>query len=160
MVRFYTYLEVYLGNLGKSVSLSEFEGNFKNPHQTLKKHLEQFTKAKILKEEKKERLLNFLEKNALFLRLYHELSQFFKDSKILLFGSSVETKDYNDIDLLILSKNKNIKEIIKKFKETYFVKIHLVQTEVKDLTKTLIQEIKKKHIIFNNHEYFMEVLYR
>ena len=184
MVRFYTYLEVYLDNLGKSVSLSEFEGYFKTPHQTIKKHLEQFTKAKILKEEKKERfifyklnlenpitkeylilcekekLLNFLEKNALFSRLYHELSQFFKDSKILLFGSSAETKDYNDIDLLIISKNKDIKQTLSKFSQTYAKKIHPIQTEEKDLTKTLIQEIKQKHIIFNNHEYFMEVLYK
>lgn len=184
MVRFYTYLEVYLGDLSKSVSLSEFESHFKTPHQTIKKHLEQFTKTKILIEEKKERflfyklnldnpltkeylilcekerLLAFLEKNTLFLRLYQELSQFFKDSKILLFGSSTEKKDYADIDLLIISKNKDIKPVLKKFQETYSVKIHAVQTEEKDLTKALIQEIKQKHIIFNNHEYFMEVLYK
>jgi len=184
MVRFYTYLEVYLDDLGKSVSLSEFEGFFKVPHQTIKKHLEQFTNAKILKEEKKrrfvfyklnlenpltneylilcekERLLIFLEKNALFSRLYNELSHFFKDSKMLLFGSSVKTNDYNDIDLLILSKNKEIKQALSKFYQTYAKKIHLIQTEERDLTKTLIQEIKQKHIIFNNHEYFMEVLYK
>lgn len=184
MVRFYTYLEVYLGDLSKSVSLSEFESHFKIPHQTIKKHLEQYTKAKILIEEKKERflfyklnldnsltkeylllcekerLLSFLEKNTLFARLYQELSQCFKDSKMLLFGSSIEKKEYADIDLLIISKNKNIKPIIKKFEETYSVKIHAVQTEEKDLTKTLIQEIKQKHIILNNHEYFMEVLYK
>ncbi|MEK6828078.1 MAG: nucleotidyltransferase domain-containing protein [Nanoarchaeota archaeon] len=184
MVRFYTYLEVYLGDLSKSVSLSEFESHFKTPHQTIKKHLEPFTKAKVLIEEKKERflfyklnldnpltreyllicekerLLSFLEKNTLFARLYQELSQCFADSKILLFGSSTEKKEYSDIDLLIISKNKDIKPIIKKFQETYSVKIHAVQTEEKGLTKTFIQEIKQKHIIFNNHEYFMEVLYK
>lgn len=184
MVRFYTYLEVYLGDLNRSVSLSEFESHFKIPHQTIRKHLEPFTKAKILIEEKrerflfyklnldnpltkeylllceKERLLSFLEKNTLFTRLYQELSQCFADSKILLFGSSAEKKEYADIDLIIISKNKDIKPIIKKFQETYSVKIHAVQTEEKYLTKTLIQEIKQKHIIFNNHEYFMEALYK
>ncbi len=190
MVRFYTYLEMYLGDLSQSVSLSEFESHFKTPHQTVKKHLEQFTKAKILTEEKKERflfyrlnlsnpltkeylllcekerLLAFLEKNTLFSRLYQELSPCFKYSKILLFGSSTEKKEYADIDLIIISKNKgikpiiNIKPIIKKFQETYSVKIHAVQTEEKCLTKTLIQEIKQKHIIFNSHEYFLEVLYK
>jgi len=175
---------MYLGNLNRNINLSEFENYFKTHHQTIKKHLEQFTKAKILQEEKKERflfyrlnlenpltkeylilcekerLLNFLEKNTLFSRLYYELSQFFKDSKIMLFGSSVETNDYEDIDLLIFSKNKEIKQTLRKFNQTYTKKIHLVQTEEKDLTKTLIQEIKQKHIIFNNHEYFMEILYK
>ena len=184
MVRFYTYLEIYLGNLSRSASLSEFESHFKTPHQTVKKHLGTFTKAKVLIEEKKERflfyklnldnpltreyllicekerLLSFLEKNTLFARLYQELSQCFADSKILLFGSSTEKKEYADIDLLIISKNKSISPIIKKFKETYSVKIHIVQTEEKYLTKALIQEIKQKHIIFNNHEYFMEALYK
>ena len=184
MVRFYTYLKVYLNDLNKQVSLSEFENYFKKPHQTIKNHLNQFIKAKILTEEKKERflfyklnlenpltkehlilcekerLIDFLEKNTLFSRLYQELSQFFKDSKILLFGSSTEKKDYNDIDLLIISENKNIKETIKKFEQIYSKKIHVVQTKENGLTKTLIQEIKQKHIIFNNHEYFMEVLYK
>jgi len=184
MVRFYTYLEVYLDDLSKSVSLSEFEGYFKTSHQTIKNHLERFIKAKILLEEKKkrfifyklnlenpltkehlilcekERLLDFLEKNTLFARLYQEFLPCIADSKILLFGSSVEKDDYKDIDLLIISKNKNINVIIKKFQETYSVKIHAVHTKEKYLTKTLVREIKKKHIIFTNHDYFMEVLYK
>ena len=76
----------------------------------------------------------------------------------MLFGSSVETKNYNDIDLLILSKNKNIKQTLHKFEQTYAKKIHIIQTEETGLTKSLIQEVRKKHIIFNNHEYFAEVL--
>ncbi len=79
---------------------------------------------------------------------------------ILLFGSSTEKEEYADIDLAIISKNKNIEPIIKKFQETYSVKIHAVQAEAKDLTKALIQEIRQKHIIFNNHEFFMEALYK
>ena len=108
----------------------------------------------------KERLLDFLENNVLFSRLYTELSDFFNDSKILLFGSSVNQKEYNDIDLLVISKNEQIKSIITKFEQTYSKKIHLIQTEEEYLTKILIQEIRQKHIIFNNHEYFMEMLYK
>lgn len=184
MVRFYTYLEVYLDDLTKKVSLSEFEDYFKTPHQTIKKHLLAFINAKILVEEKKERFLyyklnidnpltmeylivcekerlfEFLEKKTLFLQLYKELSQFFKDAKILIFGSAVEKKDFSDIDLLIISKNRYIKTIIKKFSQTYSLKIHTVQTIEKNLTKTFINEIRKKHIILNNHSYFIEVLYR
>ena len=184
MVRFYTYLEVYLVDVSKQVGLSEFESYFKKPHQTIKSHLNLFIDAKILKKEKKERfvfyrlnlenpltkeylilcekerLLDFLEKNTLFSRLYNELSEFFNDSKLLLFGSSLERKGYNDIDLLIFSKNKNIKQTLHKFEQTYSKKIHMIQTEEQRLTNTLIQEIRKRHIIFNNHEYFMGVLYK
>lgn len=184
MVRFYTYLEMYLNDINRRTTLSEFESHFKIPHQTIKKHLKQFTDAKILKEEKgkrflfytlnkehpltreylilceKERLFNFLQKNVLFSRLYNELSSFFKSAKILVFGSAAERKDFADIDLLVLSKDENIKTIVKQFQETYTTKIHLVQTNEKYLTKTFIQEIRKKHVIFNNHEYFVGVLYQ
>ena len=184
MVIFYTYLEMYLDDLNKSVGLGEFEKHFKTAHQTIKKHLELFVITKVLIENKKERflsyqlnlenpltkeyliicekerLMNHLEKNTLTKRLYTELSQFFKDSKILLFGSSAENKEYSDIDLLIISKNKEIKPLLKKFQETYSVKIHAVQTLDKYFTKTFTQEMKKKHIIFNSHEYFMELLYK
>ena len=205
MVRFYIYLEVYLDDLQKKISLSEFEKHFKIPHQTMKKYLAGFVKAKILKEEKqarflyyklqldnpltkeylliceKERLLDFLEKNTLFSRLYSELARFFQDSKILLFGSCIRRADFSDIDMLIMSrnvrflehpkvpnkrkdflisKNKSIKQALKKFEETYSIKIHTIQTSEKDLTKTFINEIRQKHIILNNHDYLMEVLYK
>ena len=184
MVKFYTYLEVYLGDLHKKVSLSEFERHFKLPHQTVKSHLSEFVTSKIIIEEKKarflyyklnldnpltmehlilcekERTLHFINKRALFSRLYAQVSRFFKDSKMLLFGSCVEKKDFEDIDILIISQNKEIKKILKLFEETYSVKIHAVQTQEKDLTQTFIQEIMKKHIILNNHDYFTGVIYK
>ncbi len=184
MVRFYTYLGLYLDDMTKKVSLSEFEKYFKIPHQTIKKHLEQFTKAKILIEEKKERflfyklslenpltkeylilcekerLLNFLEKKTIFLQLYRELSEFFNDAPMLIFGSAVHSNNFSDVDLLILSDNKGITAAIKKFSQTYSIKIHGVQTTEKDMTKSFIREIRQKHIVLNSHEYFMEVLYQ
>ncbi|MFW6282468.1 MAG: nucleotidyltransferase domain-containing protein [Minisyncoccales bacterium] len=183
MVKFYTYLELFLYDLNKQINLGEFEKYFKKPHQTIKAHLTKFVKLNVLKEEKKEklriynlnlenpltkefiiiaekeRLINFLEQKMLFKTLYEELSPYFNESKILLFGSSVNQENFKDIDLLVISKNQELKKSIKKFEQTYSKKIHLIQTRKQDLTKTFIKEIRKKHIILNNHEFFFEVLY-
>jgi len=184
MVRFYTYLEVYLDDLHKRVSLSEFEKHFKKPHQTAKAHLQEFVKEKILTLEKKERfsfyslnkrnpllreylalcekerLLDHLEKNTLFRRLYEILSAHFNKNKVLLFGSATWKKEFADIDLLIISNDKEIKKAIDEFIKTYSVKIHVVQTDKEHLTESFIMEIKKQHVIYNEHDYFIKELYK
>lgn len=81
-----------------------------------------------------------------------------KIENILIFGSATTTEKFNDIDLLIVSK-KDVKKVISDFETTYSVKIHTIQTNKKDLTKTLLAEIRKKHIILKNHDYFVELLY-
>lgn len=178
MVNFYTYLELFLEDLHKPVYLAEFEKHFKKPHQTIKNHLDKFVKNNILTMEKKERLLfykinlenpltkeyimmcekerliRFLQ-NTLFKQLYKKLTPYFKNSKILIFGSSVKTTNFEDIDILIVTNSK-IKGL-KEFEQTYSKKIHLITTT--EITRTLLKEIKNKHIIINNHEYFVEVLY-
>ena len=184
MVRFYTYLEVYLDDLRKLVSLSELEKHFKTPHQTIKSRLKDLVKCKILLEEKrarfrlyklnlqnpliadylslceKERTFAFLNKNALFSRLHSTIAPHLKESSILLFGSAAVSKEYKDIDLLILSKDNELIEELKKFEKTYSVKLHIIKTSESDLTETLIAEIKKKHIILSNHDYFVKVIYK
>ena len=179
MVNFYTYLGLYLDDLKKTVNLNEFEQYFNTPHQTIKRKLHYFVKKGILVENKKgkflfytlnlqnmlvweylvlcekERLLLFLEQS-LFKRLYDLLFPFFKESSFLIFGSATDKKKFNDIDLLIISKKKID---LTQFEETYSVKIHLVQTTEKNLTPTFITEIRKKHIILNNHDYFRRVIY-
>lgn len=184
MVRKYTYLEVYLDDFHKKVSLTEFEKHFKTPHQTIKKHLKEFVDAKILTLEKKarfafyglnlnnpliveylamcekERLIDFLKK-PLFRRLYEHLSEFLVDTKIALFGSSIDSEHFSDIDLLVISKNKKIRKVITDFNNTYGKpSIHLVQTDAKHLTKSFIIEIKKHHLFFNEHDYFIRELYK
>lgn len=183
MVNFFTYLEIYLDDMTKAVSLNEFATHFDKPHQTVKKHLEEFVTTRVLKQERKgrflyyklnldnplfkehiimcekERLLLFLKNNPFFFILYKELSAFFKNSSFLLFGSSVTEKNYIDIDVLAISKSKKIKAVLEKLEHTYSKKIHLIQTEKKYMSKTLIKEIKNKHIILNGHESFYEVLY-
>ena len=184
MVSFYTYLELYLDDLRKLVSLSEFEKHFKTPHQTIKSHLKDLVKEKILLEDKrarfrfyklnlgnpltadylslceKEKTFSFLRQNALFSRLHSVIAPYLKESSILLFGSAAISKEYKDIDLLIISKGKNITEELKKFEKTYSVKLHIIQTSESDLTETLITEIRKKHIILSNHDYFIRVIYK
>jgi len=173
---------VFLEDINKAISLSEFERYFKKPHQTIRIHLQNLVDAKILIEDKRERfifykinlnnpltyeyisicekqrLFDFLEKE-IFNRLYLEMSNYFNHAKILLFGSVVNNKDYADIDMLIIADNKEISKTLKKFELTYFVKIHSVITSEKNLTRTFVKELQKKHIIFNSHEYFVRKLY-
>jgi hypothetical protein len=183
MVSFYTYLEIYLDDLNKAVSLGEFETRLKKPHQTIKQHLSKLVLEKVLIESKKgrfvfyslnksnpflveylsvcekERLFDFL-KDTLFFRLYQQVSPFLNANKVLIFGSATESKKYQDIDILIISKDKKIISALKDFEKTYSVKLHIVQTEEKNLTESLIKEVKKKHIIFSGHTYFLRLIHK
>jgi hypothetical protein len=176
MVRFYTYVEPFLANPRRQVSLSEFETHFKVPHQTIKPQLEKLVKERVIVCEKrgrflfyelnlnnpllrdylviceKERLFTFLEKNPLMRELHKRIRM----ENALVFGSSVNSKSFNDIDILIIGKGFELKP----FEQTYSVKTHIVATEDENLTEILLKEIKKKHIILTNHEYFVGVLYR
>jgi len=183
MVNLYTYLEIYLDDLHKRVSLSEFTRQFKKPHQTIRAHLGKLVKDKVLIEEKrlrflyyklnkanpliveylslceKERTIRFMQKNALIGRLYAAIAPYLAMSKVLIFGSAVAAKEYADIDVLIIAKDKGAAEELKRFEETYSVKVHRVQTEERSLTTALLEEIRKRHIILSGHDYFIQLLY-
>ncbi len=180
MVRNYTYLEIYLDDLNKKVSLSEFEKHFKRPHQTVKNQLKMLVKEKILVEDKrtrflfytinkdnpalneylsiceKEKMFKVISQRPMIKRLYTLLAQ--DVDNVLIFGSAAISEKFNDIDLLVISKN-DIKKIIDDFEITYSIKIHVIQAEKKDLTKTLLAEIRKKHLILKGHDFFVEILY-
>jgi predicted nucleotidyltransferase len=182
MVDYYTYVVPFLEDMNKSMSLSEFEKYFNKPHQTLKIHLKKLVDSKILiidKRERflfyrinldnpltyeyiiiceKERMLKILTKE-IFHRLYLSLTPYFIDSSISIFGSSANNTQFNDIDILVLSKNKAIRDALKKFELIYSIKIHLIQTTENNLTKTFKKELQKKHLFINNHEYFVNLLY-
>lgn len=184
MVKKYTYLQMFTDDLQKQISLSEFEEYFNTPHQTVKSHLQYFVDKRILEETKKkrfrfyrlnldnpltrehmiicekERLFEFLERDTLFDRLFEGLSEFFNDSKILVFGSSIVQENYSDIDILAISTDKSLKEFIKRFEQTYQKKIHLVMVAENDLSDTIKAEIRKKHIFLNAHDYFFDLLIR
>jgi predicted nucleotidyltransferase len=173
MVQKYTYLTAYLDDPLKIISLSEFETLFKLPHQRVKRHLEPLVDDKVLiidKRERflfyklnlknpllldyisiaeKERLFEFLEK-PLFRRLHHALAGV---DDALLFGSAA-TGRYSDIDILSTA---DISRQISLFEKTYSVKLHFVRA--KSLSNAFIEELRKKHIIFINHDYFTKILY-
>ncbi len=180
MVNYYTYLVLFLDEINKSISLSEFSKHFKRPHQTMKAHLQKLAEENVLIADKrerflfyrlnkenpltyeyiaiceKERLFEFLKKE-IFKRVYLALKHY--DAKMLIFGSAVNDARYKDIDLLVLSKDSSIRDAVKKLELTYSVKIHLLMTEEKNLTETFKKELQKKHIILNGHEYFVKMLY-
>lgn len=184
MVQIYTYLEIFLDDLNKQVNLSEFESYYNLPHQTIKRHLNYFIENNILTLNKKnkflfynlnlkntlvydyisicekERLVVFLQ-NQLFKRLYEDLSEEFNNGKFLIFGSSVNNEKFNDIDLLVFvdKKENNISKLIKNFEKTYDIKAHLIVIDKKKITKSFKEEIIKKHIILNEHDFFVNLLY-
>lgn len=182
MVSIYTLIDIFSEDITRIVSLSEMESYFKIPHQTIKSNIQQLINSKVILPEKrkrflfyklnldnpltyeyiiiseKERLFKFL-KNTLFKELYVTLYPYFSNTKILVFGSSVKEKNYSDIDLLIISTDKKILDTIKKFELTYNVKIHPIILSEITKDKTFIKELQKKHIIFNNHEYYIQKLY-
>lgn len=183
MINLYTYLEVYLDDLTKKVNLNEFERYFKRPHQTIKAHLQELVDAKVLIIDKKvrllfyslnlsnpllkeylalcekERLLTFLKK-PLFKRLYDHIAKSLVKSKVMIFGSAVNKDGFGDIDMLIISNDRYIRKSINDFIKTYDVKIHIIQTADKYLTKSFIAEVKKQHIFLNEHDYFIRELYK
>jgi predicted nucleotidyltransferase len=97
----------------------------------------------------KERLFSYLEKNTLFLMLYNKLCPFFDNSIVVIFGSSIVLDDFSDIDVLILSDDKKIKNelnsVLNDFELIYSVKIHAVKTNLNSLTNTFLEEIKKTY---------------
>lgn len=182
MVQKYTYLEPYLPDVSTLVNLNEYEKLFSRPHQTVKRHLTGFLDENILIEEKKGKFifyklnldnplvsihLSICEKgrtirildNPIFRRLYEVVRDFFLTSSILIFGSAAEFGKYNDIDILIIGKNRKLKQALKEFESTYSKKLHIVMSEEKDLSDRFLEEIRKKHVIFNNHDYFVRLLY-
>lgn len=181
MVKKYTYLEIFLDNPNKVVGLSEIEGYFDTPHQTVKRHIKPLVEANIILKNKRKRFLTYklnlenpflfdylsicekqrlfeFTSRPLFKRLYDYLSKHFSDNNILIFGSAVNNNIFGDIDLLIISSDNKIKKTVDKFSATY-KNIHTVQTNRQSISESLLNEIRKKHIILNNHDYFVRLLY-
>ena len=167
----------FLNDYGRRYYIRELASIIKKPHQTIKPYIEALVKEGVLiKTERKkitEYSLNFKDKrvydylviaekenlierlgeDAYLRTLFEKLSIFFTDSTFVIFGSAVDKiKEGSDIDLLVIGKQ-NIARQIEDFEKVYNKKIHKIQTAHLDkLTFTLIKEIYKKHLIFNNTE--------
>lgn len=170
-------IQQFISNYDERYYLRELAALLKKPHQTIKPYVEELVKSRILiKTQKKniieynlnfknnqicdylviaekEKLIERLDEDTLLKILFENLSSFFVNNTFLIFGSSTEkTKKGSDIDLLVIGKS-NITKIIDKFEEIYNKKIHKVQiNSLNNLNNTLIKEIYKKHLIFNNTE--------
>ena len=167
----------FLNNYGRKYYLREIADLLKTSHQAIKPYLENLVSKKVLVKIKiknlveyslnfenkqiysylsiaeSENLNNILNKEIILKLLFEKLSNFFTKNTFIIFGSSVEkAKKGSDIDLLIVGKS-NAMKVIFNFEEIYNKKIHKVQIDnLNKLNKTLIKEIYKKHIIFNNTE--------
>jgi len=168
---------LYANDYDKRYYLRELAFLLEKSHQTIKPYVEKLVKEGILAVKKrkniieynlnfksrqiydylviaeKEKLIKRLEQDTLLGILFEKLSYFFISNTFLIFGSSVERlQKGSDIDLLIIGKS-NINKIINEIEEVYNKKIHKVQvSDLNKLNNTLIKEIYKKHLIFNNTE--------
>jgi len=166
----------FVNDYDKKYYLRELASLLKKPHQTIKPYIEDLVKGEILIKNQRKNIveygLNFKSKqiydylviaekeilmekldDVLLKVLFEKLSSFFVNNTFLIFGSSVEIiRKGSDIDLLVIGKS-NINKIINEFEEVYNKKIHKVQVDsLNKLNNTLIREIYKKHLIFNNTE--------
>ncbi len=167
----------FLNDYSKRYYLRELAALLKKPHQTIKPYIKELVKEEILiknqrkniveynlnfKNKKiydylviaeKQKLIERLDKDILLKVLFEKLSGFFANNTFLIFGSSVKKiQKQSDIDLLVIGKS-NINKTIDEIKEVYNKKIHKVQVnKLNKINRTLIKEIYKKHLIFNNTE--------
>jgi predicted nucleotidyltransferase len=154
------------------IHLAEISKKLEKNHTVVRKYLEVFEKEGVVVKKivgkmsmyklnenypllidvvsivEKERLINAA-KNLIL----KEIVEFFKNKKIktvIIFGSFVtDQKKANDVDVLYIGSDINLKEIEGKINK----KIHLINIESLDeINSTLKEEIKGKHLIIYNVE--------
>ncbi len=154
--------------------LAEISRELKIPHPTLRIYLNEFEKRGIAVKHNKGRLtlykLNYsnplimdyitlIEKNRLInksskevllkeiVSLLHNL-----DNPSLIFGSaSISLKTANDVDLIIIGNLDKSK--FRDFEKKHDIKFHLINLKrLEEISPTLKEEIKKKHLIVQDSE--------
>jgi predicted nucleotidyltransferase len=170
-------IEQYLNDYSKMYYLRELASLLNRPHQTVKPYVDNLVKEGILIKiqrknitdyglnfgngkiydflviAEKEKLISKLKEDIILETLFEKLSPYFANNIFIVFGSSAKKmRKGSDIDLLIVGKS-NINNLITNFEDVYNKKIHKIQiVDLDELNKTLISEIFKKHIIFNDTE--------
>ncbi len=176
-------LEPFLSRPREGIHLLELSRILNEPPSTIRKHLAHFEKLGIVKKQIKGRMtifsLNFnnpglfqylfiIEKNKLIKKTEHNLklkelffflNTNYSSQKYLIFGSFVDdSKKAQDIDLLFIGKIDKNK--INDFSKKYNLNLHLIILKSLNLvSKSLKEEILKKHLIINNTEEFLRWLY-
>jgi len=148
------------------IHLAEISREIKMPHPTARIYLNNLEKEGVVLKQIKGKMvlykLNYnnplivdyiilIEKNMLINKCYRDVLLkeivFFLhqlDNQIIIFGSaSVNLKNANDIDLLILGNFD--KHSFKEFEKKYNIKFHLISLDkLEDISLSLKEEIKKK----------------
>lgn len=175
-------LEPFLEEPNEAKHLAEISRELNQPHPTLRIYLNELEKKGILKKTIKGRQTNYklnfsnsvlidylviveknkliekIENNLILKEIHNFIQKKYFDNNPIIFGSTVnENKKNNDIDILITGKIEK-KEFIN-LSNKLNKKIHIINTELKDVSKALKEEIIKKHIIINNTEKVLRWLY-
>ncbi|MCA9488209.1 MAG: hypothetical protein KC516_04595 [Nanoarchaeota archaeon] len=168
----YSYLEPFL-TTREELHLLEISRRLKENHATIRKYLNEFENQGILKKSQKgrltlyslnldsellfeilvlaekDRLLRLMETNFVLQELVFELHKI-TSKTLLIFGSASEGfKNFNDIDILTLDKNLDLKKLKNKFSFDFHVNY---VPSLKSMSGTMRNEILKKHLIVNNSE--------
>lgn len=154
--------------------LAEISRELKIPHPTARVYLNNFEREGVIIKQTKGNLtlykLNYsnpiitdyiilVEKNKLINKcskevLLKEIVSFLHklDNPTIIFGSgSINIKNANDIDLIIIDNFD--KHSFKEFEKKHGIKFHLMNLKkLEEISPTLKEEIKKKHLIINNSE--------
>lgn len=175
-------LEPFLEQPKEALHLAEISRQLKQPHPTTRQHLNELEKRGILIKSIKGRQTNYklklenpltidylsiteknkliekIEKNNILREIHTLIKEKYSGSIAIIFGSTAEeNKKNNDIDILITGKvNKKDFSILS---EKINKKIHIINTDKENVTSTLKEEIRKKHIIINNTEETLRWLY-
>ncbi|MFP4045881.1 MAG: nucleotidyltransferase domain-containing protein [Candidatus Aenigmatarchaeota archaeon] len=185
MVRKFTKWDIlipYLYDYQKTMLLADFERELDKPHQTVKRYLVQLIQEKVITEDERKKhttyrlnlenpltftylglaekfnLFSRLEENRMVKRLFEKCSDFFSTHSFLVFGSYAVGREGNDIDLFVIGEcDDELEGVLDKFGKTY-KKIHKVQVKnKKELNKSFLKELLRKHIIFNNSDLFVQL---
>lgn len=168
-------LEPFLTRSEEPLHLADISRQLKEPHPTVRLHLNALEKKGILRKSYKGRLtlyslnldnpllLEYLvvtEKNKLIRAcekhlVLKELTHFLRNisgKEMIIFGSAAQNFiKANDIDLLVTGKTDEKK--IQEFSERYNKQIHLINVkDLKKVTETLKKEIIKKHLVIKGSE--------
>jgi len=156
----------------EATHLAEISREIKMPHPTARLHLNYFERQGIVTKQIKGKLslykLNYsnpliidyiilVEKNKLIKRcsnevLLKEIISYLHnlDNTLIIFGSaSINLKNSNDIDLLIIGEfNKNS---LREFEKKFGIKFHIINLKnLQEVSSALKLEIKNKHLIIQD----------
>ena len=104
------------------------------------------------------RLQGRLEEDSLFGELYRHLSRHFSTCGFLLFGSATHAQGYDDFDVLCFGEDAGVEGTVREFEESFGKPVELLRTTPRNVSGTLKRELISKHLILNDHDWFVRYL--